>query len=71
MKTVSIQLGKGQALVNLNEQEYQELENILENEPTPVDPERLGDLVLKAIKKFQPQLGTTEQPLQQETTKDI
>ena len=49
MKTFYIKLGSAHAQVNLTDEEYKELQRLLEEEKSPVDPEKIKELILQAI----------------------
>jgi hypothetical protein len=53
MKTIYITEGEIHAQVNLTDEEYKELQHLLDVEENPVSEERMTKLILQAVKNLQ------------------
>ena len=55
MKTMYITEGEIHAQVNLTDDEYKELQHLLEEEENPVNQEEMTKLILQAVENLQKQ----------------
>ena len=55
MKTMYITEGEIHAQVNLTDEEYKELQHLLEEEENPVNQEEMTKLILQAVENLQKQ----------------